>query len=161
MGPVVAREEGILAGVFSGYSLLEPTANASEVGQVLNALNQKRKTLGLAPATLAESQQPAAAKAARGIEQNGKTPQVALGNLLEDVSHGGQVKGWYMDAGEIQALPFPDELVRRPTLKLAIGVAHYKPEGSPWGAYAVLAVMSDAVSLLLPAPRRIQVATRQ
>jgi len=53
--------------------------------------------------------------------------------------------GWFLEANDIDDLPLPEAMVRRPTLRLSLSVAHYKPEGSPWGAYAVLAVTTNGL----------------
>jgi hypothetical protein len=142
IGPVLSRQEGILAGVFSTYSLLEPTATKKEVGEVLRALNDKRKARGLGPVNLVESLQGAAAGTARSVEVGDRTPNDALEDLLQKSANafGGGVEGWFVAADKFERLPFPDKLFTAQSARVAIGIAHYKPRGSPWGAYGVFIV---------------------
>jgi uncharacterized protein YkwD len=153
IGPVLAREEGILASVFTSYSLLEPTATKKEVAEVLTRLNDKRKARGLPPATLLESLQPAAAGTARSIEIGERTPDDAIEDLLrKSATSLGQVQGWFMAADKFERLTFPDHLLTARSLRLAVGVAHYKPKGSPWAAYGVLVVSPTGTQMVASTP---------
>jgi hypothetical protein len=142
VGPVLAKQEGILAGVFSTYSLLEPTATKKEVFEVLRALNDKRKARGLGPVGLVDSLQAVAAGTARSVELGDRSPNDALEDLLQKSANtlGGGVEGWFVAADKFDRLPFPDKLLTARSARVAIGIAHYKPSGSPWGAYGVLIV---------------------
>jgi hypothetical protein len=145
VGPVVSREESVLAGVFSTYTLLEPTATKKEVAEVLRVLNDKRKSRGLGPVNLIESLQGAAAGTARSIEAGQRSPDDAVHDLLEKSASalGGGVQGWFVAADKFDRLPFPDKLLTARSARVAMGIAHYKPEGSPWGAYGVLIVTAS------------------
>jgi hypothetical protein len=145
IGPVVAQKEGILAGVFSTYSLLEPTATKKEVAEVLRVLNDKRKARGVGPVALIDSLQGAAAGSAHSIEASGRSPDDAVHDLLEKSASalGGGVQGWFLAADKFDRLPFPDQLLTARATRVTIGIAHYKPEGSPWGAYGVLIVTAS------------------
>jgi hypothetical protein len=159
IGPVHSKSEGILGGVFSTYTLLEPSATQKDVAEVLRVLNAQRKTRGLAPATLIDSLQPTAAGSAHSVEVGERSPNDALDDLLQKTaSHfAGGVQGWFAGADKVERLSFPDKVLTAPSLRLAIGVAHYKPKGSPWGAYGVLLVTGSSGQLVAKAagPRQL------
>jgi hypothetical protein len=145
IGPALSHDEGVLGGVFTSYSLFEPAATQKEVPQVLAALNAKRKERGLGPAMLVESLEPAAAGTARSVESGERGPDSALHDLLErSTSTFGNVQGWFLAADKFERLPFPDQLLAPSVPHIAIGVAHFRPKGSPWGAYGVLVVAGSS-----------------
>src|SRR5262249_48474845 len=146
VGPVLSKSEGILAGVFSTYSLLEPSATKKEVSEVLGVLNAQRKARGVGPVTLVESLAQAAAGTARSVEVGERTPNDAVNDLLQKSAgaFGGSVEGWFMTADKFERLSFLDKLLQAPSLRVAVGIAHYKPNGSPWGAYGVLVVTGSS-----------------
>ena len=47
------------------------------------------------------------------------------------------VGGGVVEAGTLDGLPFPEELLSRPQLVVFVAVTHYKPKWSPWGVYVV------------------------
>jgi uncharacterized protein YkwD len=154
IGPVIARDEGVLAGVFSSYTLLEPTATKKEVAAVVALLNDKRKARGLGPATLVDALQPAAAGTARSVEVGERSPEDAVDDLLQKSAPSfGQVQGWFMAADKFEHLAFPDPLLTARSPRIAVGVAHYKPKGSPWGAYGVLIVSPTASQMVAASSR--------
>jgi hypothetical protein len=150
IGPVISREESVLAGVFSTYTLLEPTATKKEVADVLRVLNDKRKARGLGPVTLIDSLQATAAGTARSIEIGDRSPDDAVHDLLEKSANalGGGVQGWFVAADKFDRLPFPDKLLTAKSARVAMGIAHYKPSGSPWGAYGVLIVTASTGEMI-------------
>lgn len=46
-----------------------------------------------------------------------------------------------MTATSVAKLEHPSELLSTPDLRLGVGVAHYKPAGSPWTKLAVFFVI--------------------
>ena len=116
IGPVLSKEEGILAGVFSTYSLLEPTATQKEVGQVVALLNAQRKTRGLGPVTVVESLQGVAAGTARSIELGQRSPEDAMEDLMQKsaATLGGGVQAWFVGADKAERFTFPKELLGSP-----------------------------------------------
>jgi uncharacterized protein YkwD len=151
IGPT-APQEGVLAGIFTSYALLEP-AKQEEAADVLAALNAKRKERGLAPATLVDTLQPEALAVAKSIEIGQKGPEEALQELLQRSAStfGSGVEGWILAADKFERLPFPDNLLMPWAPRIAIGVAHFRPRGSPWGALGALIVAgSSGVTLAGP-----------
>jgi hypothetical protein len=48
------------------------------------------------------------------------------------------MQGLVVETSDISLIRLPETLLSSGQLQLAIGVAHYKPEGGAWGQYAVL-----------------------
>lgn len=145
IGPVLSRSEGILGAVFSAYSFLEPSGTAEEVNQVMRLLAARRKEKGRSTPGLARKFQAAVTQAARRIESGQEDPHNALQNALQDSSNTmGPVQGWLLTTDKFERLTFPDTLIDSPSLMVAVAVAHYKPEGSPWAMRGVLIVASGS-----------------
>lgn len=141
IGPVLSRGEGILGAVFSAYSFLEPNGTAEEVNQVMRLLAMRRKEKGRSNPDVARNFQAAVTQAARRIESGEQGPQKALqGALQNSANTGGPVQGWILTTDKFERLTFPDALLESPSLMVAIAVAHYKPENSPWAMRGVLIV---------------------
>jgi len=151
VGPIVSRQEGVLASLFSTYTMLEPTTQ-KEVASVVALLNQRRKEHGVAPATLVDSLQSAAAGTARSVETGDLDPDDAINDLLQkSTSTLGAVEGWLMTSEKLDRLAFPDKLLTARSLRIAVGVAHFKPKGSPWGTVGVLVVTASGSQLVADA----------
>jgi len=150
VGPVVAKDEGILAGVFSTYSLLDPSATQNEVAKVLSLLNAQRKTRGLPPVTLVESLQGAAAGTAHSIEVGQRDTNDAIEELMQQcaASLKAGVQGWFIGADKLEKITFPPQLLAARSARIAMGIAHYKPKGSPWASYGVLIVTASTPDLV-------------
>ena len=41
-----------------------------------------------------------------------------------------------------QSIEFPEEMVRQPALGVALGIAHWRPEGAAWGRLVIFLVTS-------------------
>jgi hypothetical protein len=57
-----------------------------------------------------------------------------------------RVQAWVATASSVEKLEFPSEILSRPGLRLGVGVARYRPEGSPWTKLAVLFVVVEDVA---------------
>jgi hypothetical protein len=55
---------------------------------------------------------------------------------------GGGVQAWFVGADKTDRFTFPKELLAARSARIAVGIAHYRPKGSPWGAYGALIVTS-------------------
>jgi hypothetical protein len=142
IGPVSSRQESILGAVFGSYSLLEPSAKPQEIDDVLKLLTARRKGRGLAAPVLATELQSALAKASQTLESGQKDADAALQYAMQGAqSASSGVQGWFSSADKLDHVQFPDALLKAPTLRIAIGVAHYKTSDFPWALRGVLMVV--------------------
>jgi hypothetical protein len=152
VGPVLSKEQSALGAVFTSYSLLDP-AQPGEVAEVLAALNSKRRERGLAPAVLVDSLQPGVTAAARAVELGQMSPEGGLQQVLDQgASAFGAAEAWILAADAVERLPFPERLFLPSPPSIAIGVAHFRPPGSPWGAHGALIVSASSVATTAAAP---------
>jgi len=142
IGPVSSRGESILGAVFGSYSLVEPTAKPQEVDEVLKLLTARRKERGLAAPELAAELQSAMARAAQTLERGERDSDGALQYAMQGAqSASSGARGWFSSASKLEHVEFPEELLKAPTLRVAIGVAHYKRQEFPWAMKGVLMVV--------------------
>ena len=52
--------------------------------------------------------------------------------------------GVWFEVSKLEELAWPDDFLHEPQLRLAVGVARYRPDGEPWGRIVVLVVRSAA-----------------
>ena len=133
-----------MAGVFTSYSLLEPTATKKEVTRSLPC-SAARKARGLGPVT-ASIASTCRRGTGRSVELGERNPNDAIDDLMQKTApaFSGSVEGWFLAADKFERLVFPDKLLAARSPRVAIGIAHYKPKGSPWGAYGALIVSGSS-----------------
>jgi hypothetical protein len=142
IGPVTSRQESILGAVFGSYSLLEPSAKPQEIDEVLKLLTARRKERGMAAPVLATELQSAMAKASQTLESGQRDADGALQYAMQGAqSASSGVQGWFSSADKLDHVRFPDAILKAPTLRIAIGVAHYKTNDFPWAMCGVLLVV--------------------
>src|SRR5204862_3354705 len=130
-------------------------ARRQEVAPVLAVLTARPRPWGLAPAALVPSLEPVAAAVALSVERGEKDPDGALQDLLEKSTNtfNSGVRGWMLAADKLDQLPFPEELLAAQPPHIAIGVAHFRPKGSPWGARGALIVTGASGMMVARASR--------
>jgi len=140
VGPMFVPEANVLAAVMSTYALFDreqSEANARAVWERLDGLRRERDK---PPLERLHEVDKLIAVAAVSIENGNKEPEEAFEELTEAALEplGRSVYGWIVEAGSLDEFEFPDELLRRARLGVALGVAHHQPEGEPWGRYVIL-----------------------
>jgi hypothetical protein len=146
VGTVVAG--GALGAVISTYTLLDPRRAADESGAVLARLTRVRAAKRLGPPALLPQLGGLLAKASERVRA-GQAPNDTMQWLLESTAEqarGRRVRAWVVQADNVSRLDLPAELIAAPTLDLAIGVAHHKPEGEPWARLVVFFVTVEEPS---------------
>jgi hypothetical protein len=81
------------------------------------------------------------AELASAIEHGDVDPRAATKRILpkDDPPLGlGMRYSWIGSAERLDALAFPADLVDARSLRVAVAVAHRRPEGSPWARYFVV-----------------------
>jgi hypothetical protein len=146
IGAVKAREQPVTAAVFASYSVMD-VVKPDERAKIVQQLTVERNKRGLpAPVVVQRLEQVIDGEMHR-LETGNPDWNGALENVLHRVSEasaGQAVRGWFMTANRLEAVPFPEELLTARQLKISVGVAHYRPAGEPWGVYGVVVVATQS-----------------
>jgi hypothetical protein len=151
VGPVDLPAEGVVGAVFASYRLVDPAAEAREAEEVVRRIDAARKERGLGPAPVLADLRPAAAEAARAVEQGQRTPEAALKALVDQVANTvhGHAQAWFVAADRIDRLELPERLLSTPGLRVVVGVTHYRRPGSPWARTGALIVAAAPAGTVL------------
>ena len=88
--------------------------------------------------------------------ESGVAPKEALDQVPKksmDVVARGRVSAWFVSTSSVDKLEYPPDLLLRPSLRLGVGVAKYRREGSPWTRLGVLLVAVEDAAALRDAAR--------
>ncbi len=143
IGPLVDKDNPGFGAVFGTYSMIDVTGKTDSAAAVTARLTKLRGKIKRPPPALVTELDPVLSDV---------TTRVQAGLSLEDAlqratsaSLGaiarGSVRVWAVTASSVDKLEFPSELLSTPDLRLGVGVAHYKPAGSPWTKLAVFFVI--------------------
>jgi len=77
--------------------------------------------------------------------QGGEEPADAMNGLLQGSVEvlGRAVSGWVAEVADLDTLALPEEVLKRPSLGVAVAVSHRRAKGEPWGRYVVMLVLAD------------------
>lgn len=141
IGTVMRDDLPFVASVFGAYSVFEEASHDEAARKVMDALDAARAARGKPRAKLLVDVAPLGRLAAARVQSGEKSPDV-LNDLLRQSSQilRRSVNGWFVDARELERIGFPEELLERDVVEVAVGVSHHKPEGEAWGSYVVLIV---------------------
>lgn len=143
MGTVTGEDR--LGTVFSTYSMFGTTVTADAAPSVLARLTKLRGKIKRAAPTPVPELDPALADTVARV-QNGLSLDEALGNLTKKSAEavpGSRVSAWVVTTPSVEKLELPSETLAKPSLRLGVGVARYKPEGAPWTKLAVFFVVVE------------------
>jgi hypothetical protein len=141
VGSVVRDDVPFVASVFGTYAVFEEASHDEAARRVLEALDAAREARGKPRARVLLDVAPLGRLAAARV-QGGEAPPDVLNDLLRQSSQvlGRSVNGWFVDARDLDRIGFPEALLERDVVEVAIGVSHHKPEGQAWGSWVVLIV---------------------
>lgn len=144
VGTVSHEGSGFLAGIFGTYAIFEEASHADAARQVIEALDAARAGAGKGPVRHLPTVASLGTLAA-GRVQSGEDADVVLGDLLRQSSQvlRRSVNGWILEARDLAELRFPEALLARDPVEIAIGVSHHKPAGEAWGRYVILVVAAE------------------
>lgn len=145
IGVVAQPEERMLGAVFGTYAPPARTSSAEQARAVVRVLARERAARGLPPPLVIDAAEDEAAEVA-ALAAGGMEPGQALGELVRRASHATahDMEGFAITGPSLEGLSFPDALLRRRELRLAIAVVDHRPDGSPWTlTLALVAVAGD------------------
>jgi hypothetical protein len=67
---------------------------------------------------------------------------VALRHGTEAFSGG--MRGYVIETTSLDGLEIPDEVIRKPSLRLEIGVTHHRPPGAAWAQLVIVVVFAES-----------------
>jgi len=143
MGTVT--DEDRLGTVFSTYSMFGTTVTADAAPSVLARLTKLRGKIKRAAPTPVPELDPVLADTVARV-QNGLSLDEALGYVTKKSAEavpGARVSAWVVTTPSVEKLELPSETLAKPSLRLGVGVARYKPEGAPWTKLAVFFVLVE------------------
>jgi hypothetical protein len=143
IGTVAVEKGQVLGAMFSTYALFDTYRHDNDIGIVIAQLTAQRAARRQrAPVPLPGVVSTDAARAAQSVQIGLKQPHEAMQLLLQSATErlGQDVQGWTLEASKLEDLKFPEEMLARPALSLAIAVAHYRRIDEPWGRFLMFFV---------------------
>jgi len=141
VGSVVRNDPPFVAGIFGTYAIFQEASHDEAARRVLEALDAARAARGKRPARILTQVASLGRLAAARVQGGEKAPDV-LNDLLRQSSQilRRSVNGWFVDARDLGQIAFPEDLLERDEVEVAVGVSHHQPSGEAWGRYVVLIV---------------------
>lgn len=149
LGPILSEEPPFLGAVVTGYSFFDAADHGTEAEHLYTRLAGRRKALGLSAPHPIRALAEDAEDCARQVESGVLAPQEALQEFMERGVRvlRRSVQGLLLESNDLEAMPFPDALLKPGRLDLAIAVTHYQPEEEPWGRYVLLIAVAGPRSV--------------
>jgi hypothetical protein len=148
---------GGIGAVVTTYEFFGGNDHRAESARVFELMKRTRTARGL-PAPVAIPGTKALGMQATLVNAGQKDASDALNDALimeRDRLHR-SVRGWVVATNDLDALPFPAELMRGGAVSVGVEVTHYKEPGAAWGQYVVFLVMEENEG---PSTPQIQAAT--
>jgi len=141
VGTVVNERSEFLAGVYGTYSVFEEEAHDEYARRVLDALDAARAARGKSRARIL-TRVAALGRLAASRVQGDEEPADVLNDLLRQSSRtlGRSVNGFFVETTDLSNIAFPEALLERDPVEVAIGVSHRREKDDPWGRFVVLIV---------------------
>ncbi|HEY8078342.1 MAG TPA: hypothetical protein VIF62_29640 [Labilithrix sp.] len=145
VGAASPEDLGGVGAVVTTYAFFENANPAAEAKEVLGRLARTRTALGAGPTTPIAGLDGLAAQA-RLVGEGRAEPMDALERAMrhDSTRAGRSLRGWVIATHDLESITFPAELLAKGNTLVGVEVAHWKPEGSAWGAYAIFVVTPGA-----------------
>jgi hypothetical protein len=145
LGPTMLSRPDALGAVVAGYRFHHGNEHLQDVRRLMFKVAAARKHLALSPPQrLAQIEETMNGELAR-VHEGQQQPWDALNGVLEvGVGRFGvNMRGYVVEATDLNAIHLPREILEQPTLQLSIGVTHFKPPGAAWAQLVVVIVYVD------------------
>ena len=142
VGPLLVEQNQLFGAVVSSYSFFRGNHAAAEA-KIFDLIAGHRADLGLSAPKRIDALEPHMRSAGGMVRSGAASPTNALNDLLRVSVRVLQrsVNGFALEASQLEDLQLPEEILRRRSLEVAIGVTHYQPKWAPWGRYVILVVV--------------------
>lgn len=147
LGPLFLSSPEGLGAVVTGYQLHHSNDHSNDVLRLFLRLSFARQNVGLGPAKKINGLGPILADELKRVNAGEREPSDVMQEVLQRGSEklGVPLRGYIIETTSLEALQIPPDVMRRPSLQLAIGVTHHKPIGAAWAQFAILVVYVDGV----------------
>jgi len=162
-GPAIMASEGHSNAVAVGYRFHHDKDHATDEEALFSRVMQSRKRMGMSPPTRIANFAPILdqelVKVQQGVASLEDATNMAMKRCVESTQMG--VSGFVVQAGSLDELQIPDKVLRQKTLRMDIGVTHFKAPGAAWAQYAVVVLFamdtgatddSERVAMISSAP---------
>jgi hypothetical protein len=142
VGELELPESKMVGVLFATYSLFSEAAHIADERTLMARLTELRAARGLPPPQKLELG-PTFEGTGRALREGQRMPRELLGEILKRARRRiwRPLVGWSGEAGTLEQVAFPEEMLVGSPLWVAIRVAHYRPANDPLARYAVFFVM--------------------
>jgi hypothetical protein len=133
-----AREQG-LGAVVTTFDLFDSSDHTQDVARALQRLASARRVSGR-PALAAMARTPALEEQAARVLVGALEPGAALYASMQAMAEqhaGARVRGYVVEANDLDRAPVPEELVTASAGRVAVAVTHHRVKGAAWGQYVI------------------------
>ncbi|MEE9221127.1 MAG: hypothetical protein V3U34_06340, partial [candidate division NC10 bacterium] len=142
IGPLLVEQNQLFGAVVSSYSFFGGN-HAADEAKIFDLIARHRADLGLSAPKRIDALEPHMQSAGGMVRSGAASPTNALNDLLQVSVRvlRRSVNGFALEASQLEDLQLPEEILRRRSLEVAIGVTHYQPKWAPWGRYVILVIV--------------------
>lgn len=137
-------DRSAFVGLVVTYAFFEREEPSRAQDRVLAALTAARAARGLPPPVLV-GDVPGLGRAVLEVRRGARAPGEALESAMNETAQrtGRPVRALLLEGLALGALPWAEEIVARPVLRLGVGVSWYRVPGAAWGQYAVMSLVIE------------------
>lgn len=142
LGPAIMTDQGITGALAVGYRLHRGANHADDQTYLLARVKQARQSMGLSEPKRILNYAPIMNEELARLNAGTVTPHAAMENILQRsvASTNMSTRILMIQTSSLDELELPDEVLRQPSLRLDIGVTHFKAPGAAWAQYAIVVV---------------------
>jgi hypothetical protein len=140
VGALASQDPPAAAALAVTYQLFGEEDLRAEAERVVERVGAARKARGRSAPTRLSSATPVVEQVAQELPDRNIDPLEALEDALARATAASAqpLRGWVLEASQLDAATLPPDLLDAETLRLAVAVGYYQPEEEPWGRYVVL-----------------------
>lgn len=160
LGPAILSEQGVTGALAIGYRFHRGADHSNDKAFLFSRVIQARQSMGLPEPKRLLNYGPIIDEELAQLNAGKLTPRDAMNNIVQRSVESTNLgtRALMVQTSSLQELQLPDEILRKKTLRMDIGVTHFKAPGAAWAQYAIVVVFvddqivadSDQVALLQP-----------
>jgi len=138
--------QGMTGALAIGYRFIRgPADHTDDETYLFSRVKQARQSMGLPEPKRILNYAPILDKELGRLNAGQVTPREAMDNILQnsvDATHM-STRAFMAQTSNFEALELPEEILRKPSLRMDIGVTHFKAPGAAWAQYAIVVLFVD------------------
>lgn len=145
LGPAIMTEQGITGALAIGYRFHRNADHSEDEKFLMTRVQQARQTMGLAAPQRILNYAPILHEELGKLNTNQVTPHEAMQKILDRsvASTNMSTRLLMIQTASLEELTLPDQILKKPSLRMDIGVTHFKAPGAAWAQYAIVVVFVD------------------